>query len=53
MEVVSKMWEAMYNWINFSFKMWFAVLTANILILILFLGGYTFCLVVLFLLGLL
>jgi len=47
------MWKAVYNWVNFSFKVWFALLTAQALILCLFLVGYAFCILVLGLLGLL
>lgn len=47
------MWRIVYDWVNYSFKVWFALLTAQILIFVLFFGGYTFCLLGLYLLGLL
>jgi len=47
------MWKAVYDWVNFSFKIWFALLTAQVLILCIFLGGYAFCILVLALLGIL
>ncbi len=45
------MWKAANDWISFSFKVWFALLTAQILIFGMFLVGYAFCIVVLGLLG--
>jgi len=44
------MLRTVYDWVEFSFKVWFATLTANVLILCMLLGGYFCCLLVVLLL---
>lgn len=47
------MWRAVSDWVNFSFKVWFAYLTAQALVLGMGLVGYVLVLLVLRLLGVL